>query len=335
MRTIHGILGPIDPKDLGPTLMHEHITMADWSMRANFGTKVFDEQKLLPHTLKHLKRAKDAGIRTIVEGTPITAGRDVPFMRKVAEQSGMNIIASTGLYEDHAHWLVGRDLTDIYELLCDECRNGMAGTDSLPGIVKAAVGPEGVDPFIARLLDMLGRVAVASDLTISVHHVVGTKAGTDIIRVLKDAGVKPERILLLHAGDSNDLGYLNDVLSEGIYIGNDRFGYQSGINSIAARVETTVKLVEMGYRDQIVLSHDLGAYLAFYEGQDAAIARDLLWEDGIGYGFNEKGTHYDLGGSDYTLISKHVLPLMHAAGLTQADLDRLMIWNPLACLAND
>lgn len=154
MRTIHGILGPIDPKDLGPTLMHEHITMADWSMRANFGTKVFDEQKLLPHTLKHLKRAKDAGIRTIVEGTPITAGRDVPFMRKVAEQSGMNIIASTGLYEDHAHWLVGRDLTDIYELLCDECRNGMAGTDSLPGIVKAAVGPEGVDPFIARLLDI-------------------------------------------------------------------------------------------------------------------------------------------------------------------------------------
>ena len=335
MRTIHGVLGPIKPEDLGSTLMHEHITMADWSMRANFGTKVFDEQKVLPHAVKHVKRAKDAGIKTIVEATAINSGRDVPFIRKVAEESGVNIIASTGLFHDHSPWLVGRDFTDVYELLCDECKNGMAGTNSLPGIVKAAVADEGVDFFIARLLDMLGRVAATNELSIAIHHVVGTKAGPKIIEVLKNAGVKPHHILLLHAGDSNDLEYLKDMLSEGVYIGNDRFGYQAGINSIENRVNTTVKLAEMGYLDRVVLSHDLGAYLAFYEGQDPAIARDLLWEDGIGFGFNPKGTPYECGGSDFALISNHVVPLMKSAGLTQNDIDQMLIRNPLALLAND
>ena len=34
---IQGVLGPIDTAELGQTLMHEHITCADWSMRMNFG----------------------------------------------------------------------------------------------------------------------------------------------------------------------------------------------------------------------------------------------------------------------------------------------------------
>ena len=34
---INSVLGPIDTADLGPTLMHEHVTCADWSLRMNFG----------------------------------------------------------------------------------------------------------------------------------------------------------------------------------------------------------------------------------------------------------------------------------------------------------
>ena len=39
---IQGVFGPIDPAELGQTLIHEHITCADWSMRMNFGEKFFD-----------------------------------------------------------------------------------------------------------------------------------------------------------------------------------------------------------------------------------------------------------------------------------------------------
>ena len=39
---IQGVLGPIDTAELGQTLMHEHITCADWSMRMNFGARFFE-----------------------------------------------------------------------------------------------------------------------------------------------------------------------------------------------------------------------------------------------------------------------------------------------------
>ena len=36
MATVNGVLGPIDTDALGFTLMHEHIMIANWSMRQAF-----------------------------------------------------------------------------------------------------------------------------------------------------------------------------------------------------------------------------------------------------------------------------------------------------------
>ena len=45
---IQGIFGPIDPAELGQTLIHEHLTCADWSMRMSFGGKFFDFDQVGP-----------------------------------------------------------------------------------------------------------------------------------------------------------------------------------------------------------------------------------------------------------------------------------------------
>jgi len=37
IETIVLVTGPIETSELGPTLVHEHVTCADWSMRMNFG----------------------------------------------------------------------------------------------------------------------------------------------------------------------------------------------------------------------------------------------------------------------------------------------------------
>ena len=44
--TIQGLFGPIAPDALGQTLMHEHLTCADWSMRMNFGDKFFNFEQV-------------------------------------------------------------------------------------------------------------------------------------------------------------------------------------------------------------------------------------------------------------------------------------------------
>ena len=74
---IQGIFGPIDPAELGQTLIHEHLTCADWSMRMNFGGKFFDFDQVAAMAEGQLNKAKALGVRTVVDGTPINLGRDI------------------------------------------------------------------------------------------------------------------------------------------------------------------------------------------------------------------------------------------------------------------
>lgn len=55
---IQGVLGPIDTAELGQTLMHEHITCADWSMRMNFGARFFEFDQVAEIAAGQLGKAK-------------------------------------------------------------------------------------------------------------------------------------------------------------------------------------------------------------------------------------------------------------------------------------
>ena len=93
---IQGVLGPIDTAELGQTLMHEHITCADWSMRMNFGARFFEFDQVAEIAAGQLGKAKALGVRTVVDGTPVNLGRDIRLIREVARRTGLNFIASTG-----------------------------------------------------------------------------------------------------------------------------------------------------------------------------------------------------------------------------------------------
>ena len=81
---IQGVLGPIDTAELGQTLMHEHITCADWAMRMNFGARFFEFDQVAEIAAGQLGKAKALGVRTVVDGTPVNLGRDIRLIREVA-----------------------------------------------------------------------------------------------------------------------------------------------------------------------------------------------------------------------------------------------------------
>ena len=80
---IQGVLGPIDTAELGQTLMHEHITCADWSMRMNFGARFFEFDQVAEIAAGQLGKAKALGVRTVVDGTPVNLGRDIRLIRRM------------------------------------------------------------------------------------------------------------------------------------------------------------------------------------------------------------------------------------------------------------
>ncbi len=112
-------------------------------------------------------------------------------------------------------------------------------------------------------------------------------------------------IQIAHAGDSNDLEYLRAIADQGATLGCDRFGI-AHFNPDERRIETLIALVAEGYADQIILSHDGAAFYDFFTG-DAKFAGET---------------------PSYLLVSETILPALREAGVTQEQIDAMLIGAP-------
>lgn len=128
-------------------------------MRMNFGARFFEFDQVAEIAAGQLGKAKALGVRTVVDGTPVNLGRDIRLIREVARRTGLNFIASTGFYYQEEPWLYFRDEEEIYDLLMGDCADGISGTGSKPGILKAGVGRGGLTPLLQKVLHATGRVA--------------------------------------------------------------------------------------------------------------------------------------------------------------------------------
>ena len=110
-KTIHTALGEINANDIGTVLSHEHILCVSHAMKIGFGAKWFNTDEVIDTAVKALKQAKsECGVNTIIDGTPINLGRDVPMLQEISRRSGVNIILSTGLYYTEDYFYVQKRL---------------------------------------------------------------------------------------------------------------------------------------------------------------------------------------------------------------------------------
>ena len=137
MATVPGVLGPIDTAELGFTLMHEHVLVANWAMRHAFPDWIDREAHVRKATAEVLA-AKARGVGTIVDLTPINLGRDISIIREVAERAQMQIIAATGLYWAEEPWLAAWPADALVDWLLRDLLEGIEGSDVRAGIIKCA-----------------------------------------------------------------------------------------------------------------------------------------------------------------------------------------------------
>ena len=124
-------------------------------------------------------------------------------------------------------------------------------------------------------------------------------------------GVDPTRIVVAHAGDSNDLDYLRAIADTGAILGFDRFNIPH-FNPDADRIRTLLALLEEGYGDRIHLSHDAACFMDFMVG-DPNFADER---------------------PDYLHLSTHDPPrAARAVASPQAQIDEMMVDNPRRFLA--
>ena len=311
MATIQGILGPIDTAELGFTLMHEHIFIANDSMRRAFGGWV-DVERATAFASEEAVAARDCGVKTLVDLTPINLGRDIHIMREVAERSGIQVIAATGLYHHEEPWMHGWEADRIVEFLIQDIEKGIQGTDSRAGIIKCATDAPGITTLNEKLLRVAARLHRATGVPISTHTDAAAEVGPGQQDIFEDEGVDLSRVVIGHCGDSNDLEYLEPILRRGSTIGMDRFGIDM-VNTTDERVATIVELCKRGYASQMVLSHDACCQMDFWP-------QDVLENE-----FKSTVPNWN-----FRHIPVDVVPALRKQGLSERDLTGLVSGNPRA-----
>jgi len=266
MPTVPGVCGPIDTADLGFTLMHEHVLVANWAMRMAFSDWV-DRDAHVARATEQVKAARARGVDTIVDLTPINLGRDIHLIREVAERAEMQVIAATGLYWSEEPWLVGWSPDQLCEWLIRDLERGIQGSDVRAGIIKCATDHLGITDTNRKLLQVAARLHRATGVPISTHTSVEHGVGPGQQDVFEEEGVDLSRVVIGHCGDTQDVDHLETILRRGSTIGMDRFGVDL-ILPTKQRVDTIVELCRRGWARQMVLSHDACCHIDWFPGQE-------------------------------------------------------------------
>jgi len=314
MGQVNTVRGPVDAGALGPTLMHEHVFVRSPEVAANWPTG-WDEEARVAQAVERLQELHGAGIGTIVDLTVVGLGRDIELVQKVAEQVDLHIVVATGLYtyNDLPHFFdyrsapfrpSGVDVLDEYFL--HDIENGIAGSGVRPGILKCATDKQGLTEGVERVLRSVARVHRQTGLPISTHTDAHSQRGLDQQRVFSEEGVDLERVVVGHSGDSTDLSYLEELLRAGSTLGMDRFGVDAYCPT-ETRVDTILRLCEAGWTERLVLSHDAGCHMDWFDDEFLAQAQPN-W--------------------NFMHISRDVLPMMRSRGLSEHQIDAMMVDAP-------
>ena len=291
--------------------MHEHVFILDpgalASFGTHFGTSYWDEEARVAGAIVELRRLREAGIETIVDPTVYGLGRDIPRILRVNEGVDLNIVVATGVYAfvELPGFLGYRTDDWIVDLFVHEIREGIGDTGVRAAFLKCAVDRHGLVGDVPRILSLVATAAVETDAPVMVHTSAPARTGIVALETLTKAGVDPRRIVIAHAGDSNDLDYLRAIADTGASLGCDRFNIEH-FNPDEDRIQTLVALVEAGYTDRIHLGHDAATFHDFMVGNP-------LFADEL---------------PNYLHLSTRILPRLFAAGITQQQIDEMLVENP-------
>ena len=268
MAQIETVRGPIDTAQLGVTLMHEHVFVLDTEIQQNYPEDWGDEEQRIADAVVRLNQLKAAGVDAIVDLTVVGLGRYIPRIRRIADQTKIHIIVATGIYTYcdlpfYFHFrgpgtpLGGPEL--LTEMFVRDIQEGIAGTGVKAGILKCATDAPGLTKDVERALRATAQAHRRTGVPISTHTHARRRVGLDQQRIFREEGVDLSRVVIGHSGDTTDLGYLEELIANGSYIGMDRFGIDT-ILPFEDRVNTVASMCERGHAGKMVLSHDAACY---------------------------------------------------------------------------
>ena len=252
MTVINSVLGPLDTRNLGFTLMHEHMVACGTAISQNYPELL--GPNFMDRLVGDMINFKKEGIDTVLDAGTYDLGRDVLIMVEASRRSGVNILATTGWFHN-AEQYIGNDTPDRFaELFIREIQVGVAGTDIKAAILKAHADRPGVTPAIEFMHRAVARAHKETNIPILLHSYAPGEVGRQQVAVLQEEGVDMKLVKIDHSLDTTNVEYLTWLLEQGCYLGMERC---PAFNmDIKDQVNTLKVLIDEGWAHRLMPSHD-------------------------------------------------------------------------------
>lgn len=265
---------------------------------------VLDDTDLMAEELAALGGV--SGRHLVVEVTPDSIGRDIQAIASLSESAGVDVVYGCGRY------IAESRPEDGPEIGPDEYRDEILAEFRTPGPTPAVIGEIGTgDPIAdvernALLGASMAQAEVGVPLYVHLHP--WARRGHEALDLVEEGGGSLHRTILCHLDPQipGGLDYHRSLMDRGATISFDLWGDEmdygeQSMPSDAERIEALCELIDAGFGDRIVHSHDI------------CTKTQLKEFDGPGF------SH----------IPERVAPMMIEAGLSEAEIHRQLAGNAL------
>ncbi len=311
---VQTVTGLATPDELGATLIHEHVLVGfpGWDLDAR--APKFRRADAMARGVDQMQQLRDHGVRTFVDPCPMDLGRDVEFLAELSQLSGMRIVCTTGGYfeaEGITHTFRHLPVEEITAIYVQEITEGIGETGIKAGAVKIATGAHQVSDYERKLLQAGARAARETGVPL-ISHTQEATCGHDQIDIVTAEGVAPERLVVGHSDGVDDPDYHRALAERGAFVGFDRFGITIIVPD-EVRVKNVLKLAESGHVRNILLSHDS---IVCWKGRPVPYAN--TFEEVLAL----------LPDWRPTTVFRKVIPQLRDGGLSEADIQTILVDNP-------
>jgi phosphotriesterase-related protein len=312
---IRTILKDLPPDGLGngAILFHEHM-----SFDSSFFEKMRPANAPRPATppprsyLEDVDAVTDEvratgkeGVSCIVDGGHADMGTSYANLRKIAERSGVHIVASGGYYLQATYpaEVGAKSEEELVEGLVRDAAANRWG----------AFGEIGSSPEMTaderKVFRVIGRTQRRTALPIFTHtsHAGCKKCALEQLDILESAGTNPQNLCIGHLSDITDDPHAEThkaIAKRGAFLGFDTVGHRLAQGD-AKKVSLIKEVLHAGYEDHVLLSSDFAS---------------------------EPETKFN-GGAGYSSVTAVFAPKLRYAGVSEATVHKILVDNPKRFLA--
>lgn len=238
----------------GITYMHEHTTI-DLSRLKNIddtNLNCYDE------TVAEYKKLYAKGVRNIVDVTNMDMRRNPMYVKRVADETGMNIVQATGFYQDKflPEFVTDYTVKQLTDFMTKEINEGIADTDIKAQIIgEIGTSKNEMTEREAKVFEASVIAHKETGVPITTHTTLGTY-GHEQVEFFKKHGADLSKVVIGHVDLTGDIDYILHMLDQGVYVEFDTIGKENYQPDLL-RVEMLKEIEKRGFTDKVFLSMDI------------------------------------------------------------------------------